>query len=250
MHETNVGGYYRVIIEQRSFYMSLLTKFVLGTMVIIGVGCGIASSSGKTAEVKDIEPVVNSEANVESQKGLETAVFAGGCFWGVEAVFEHVKGVKNVKSGYSGGDAKSADYDKVSAGDTDHAEAVEIVFDPKVVTYSQLLKVFFTVAHNPTELNRQGPDTGRQYRSAIFFTSDDQKKTAQDAIAELDSSKTLPKPVVTEVVKLDKFYDAEGYHQDYMKKNPTQPYIVAHDRPKLEDLKKTFPDLYVQKYFR
>lgn len=235
--------------------MSLLTKFVLGTMVAVGIGCGIASSSGKTAEINEAPmntaiPTTDTESTMEQQKGLETAVFAGGCFWGVEAVFEHVKGVKNVKSGYSGGTAKSANYGDVSNGVTDHAEAVEIVFDPKVVTYSELLKVFFTVAHNPTELNRQGPDTGRQYRSAIFFTSEDQKKIAQEAIAEIDSSKTLPKPVVTEVVKLEKFYDAEAYHQDYMKNNPRQPYIVAHDRPKLEALKKQFPEFYAQKYFR
>lgn len=232
--------------------MSLLTKFVLGTMVAVGIGCGIASSSGKTADINEAPmntaiPTVDTESTMEPQKGLETAIFAGGCFWGVEAVFEHVKGVKNVKSGYSGGTAKSANYDDVSNGVTDHAEAVEIVFDPKVVTYSELLKVFFTVAHNPTELNRQGPDTGRQYRSAIFFTSEEQKKIAQDAIAEIDSSKSLPKPVVTEVVKLEKFYDAEAYHQDYMKKNPNQPYIVAHDRPKLEALKKQFPEFYVKK---
>ncbi len=227
--------------------MKLSLKIILAVAITTAVGCGIASSSGKTAEVGEIAPMVNPESNMESQKGLETAVFAGGCFWGVEAVFEHVKGVRNVKSGYSGGDAKSADYDKVSNGDTDHAEAVEIVFDPKVVTYSQLLTIFFTVGHNPTELNRQGPDTGRQYRSAIFFTSEDQKKTALDFIAEIDKSKSLPKPVVTEVVKLEKFYDAEGYHQDYMKKNPNQPYIVAHDRPKLEELKKQFPEFYVKK---
>ncbi len=221
-------------------------------MVAVGIGCGIASSSGKTAEINEAPmntsvPTIDTESTIEQQKGLETAIFAGGCFWGVEAVFEHVKGVKNVKSGYSGGTAKSANYDDVSNGVTDHAEAVEIVFDPKVVTYSELLKVFFTVAHNPTELNRQGPDTGRQYRSAIFFTSEEQKKTTLDFIAEVDSSKTLPKPVVTEVVKLDKFYDAEAYHQDYMKKNPNQPYIVAHDRPKLEALKKQFPEFYVKK---
>jgi peptide-methionine (S)-S-oxide reductase len=227
--------------------MSFLTKIALGTLVTVGVGCGIASSSGKTAEVNEIAPIVNTESNMEPQKRLETAVFAGGCFWGVEAVFEHVKGVKNVKSGYSGGDAKSADYDKVSNGDTDHAEAVEISFDPAKVTYAQLLTIFFTVAHNPTELNRQGPDTGRQYRSAIFFTSEDQKKTALDYIAEIDRSRSLPKPVVTEVVKLEKFYDAEGYHQDYMKKNPNQPYIVAHDRPKVEELQKRFPEFFVKK---
>lgn len=224
--------------------MSLLTKIALGTLVVIAVGCGIASSSGKTADLKEIAPA---EPNAEASKGEQTAVFAGGCFWGIEAVFEHVKGVKDARSGYAGGDARNADYDSVSGGDTDHAEVVKVTFDPAKVTYTQLLTIFFSVAHDPTQLNRQGPDTGRQYRSAIFYKDEDQKKTAQAYIEAIDGSKALSKPVVTEVVPLKQFFEAEDYHQDYMKKNPNQPYIVAHDRPKVEDLKKRFPEFYVGK---
>ena len=230
--------------------MRLSLKIVLTVAITTALGCGIASSSGKTGDSTEGAPVAESVPNVEVQKDLQTAVFAGGCFWGVEAVFEHTKGVVDVRSGYSGGTAKSANYDLVSGGDTDHAEAVKVTFDPAKVTYGQLLTIFFSVAHNPTELNRQGPDTGRQYRSAIFFTDEDQKKMALAHIEQLDKSKTLSKPVVTEVVMLEKFYDAEAYHQDYMKKNPNQPYIVAHDRPKLEDLKKRFPEFFVAKYVR
>lgn len=226
--------------------MSLLTKIALGTIVAIAVGCGIASSSGKTADLRELAPAVT-EPNAEAAKGEQTAVFAGGCFWGIEAVFEHVKGVKDARSGYSGGDARNADYDSVSSGSTDHAEAVKVIFDPTKITYTQLLTIFFSVAHDPTQLNRQGPDTGRQYRSAIFYKDEDQKKTALAYIEAIDKSKALPKPVVTEVVPLKQFYEAEDYHQDYMKKNPNQPYIVVHDRPKVEDLKKRFPEFYVGK---
>ncbi|HQZ96311.1 MAG TPA: peptide-methionine (S)-S-oxide reductase MsrA [Pyrinomonadaceae bacterium] len=227
--------------------MSLLTKLALGTMVIVAVGCGIASSSGKTADLREVVPAVDTQPNAEAPKSTQVAVFAGGCFWGVEGVFEHVKGVIDVRSGYSGGDAKTADYETVSSGDTDHAEAVQITFDPAKVTYTQLLTIFFSVAHDPTQLNRQGPDTGRQYRSAIFFANEEQKKAAQAYIEAIDRSKALPKPVVTEVVPLKKFYEAEAYHQDFMKKNPNHGYIVAHDKPKVEDLKNRFPEFYVEK---
>lgn len=176
--------------------------------------------------------------------GEQTAVFAGGCFWGVEAVFEHVKGVSDVRSGYAGGTKSTANYDDVSNGTTKHAEAVEIKFDTAVVSYEQLLKVFFTVAHNPTELNRQGPDTGPQYRSAIFFANAEQQKASIAFIASLTSSKVFGKKIVTQVVPLTVFYPAEDYHQDFMKKNPDHEYIVAHDVPKVEALKKQFPDLF------
>ncbi|MFT3744455.1 MAG: peptide-methionine (S)-S-oxide reductase MsrA [Pyrinomonadaceae bacterium] len=226
--------------------MSLLTKFALGMLAIIAVGCGVASS-GKTTDLPEVPPVVESQPSTESPKSTEIAVFAGGCFWGIEGVYEHVKGVIDVKSGYAGGDAKSADYETVSSGSTDHAESVQVVFDPTKVTYAQLLKIFFSVAHDPTELNRQGPDTGRQYRSAIFYTSEEQRTAAQAYIKELDEAKTYPKPIVTEVSPLKKFYAAEAYHQDFMKKNPTQGYIVVNDKPKVEDLKKRFPEFYVEK---
>ena len=177
----------------------------------------------------------------------QTAVFAGGCFWGVEAVFEHVKGVKSVVSGYAGGTKATANYEMVSSGETGHAEAVKIVFDPAKVTYQQLLYVFFAVAHDPTQLNFQGPDYGPQYRSAIFYANDDQKNLAKAFIAAIDSSKALSAPVVTALEPLKAFYDAEEYHQDYMKKNPNDRYIVVHDKPKVEALKAKFPALYVEK---
>jgi len=180
-------------------------------------------------------------------KGEQTAVFAGGCFWGLEAVFEHIKGVSDVTSGYSGGTKKTADYETVSGGETGHAESVKITFDPAQVSYEQLLKVFFAVAHDPTELNRQTPDTGTQYRSAIFYSNDEQKKLAESYIAELTNAKTFPKRIVTQVVALEAFYKAEDYHQDYLAHHPTQAYIVAYDQPKVENLQKKFPDLFVSK---
>jgi len=222
-------------------------KVITVLSIVAAVGCGIAASSSTPAGVPESVPVAAVETESETAKGLQTAVFAGGCFWGVEAVFENLKGVTDVKSGYAGGDAKTADYDSVSAGKSEHAEVVKVTFDPAKVTYAQLLNVFFSVAHNPTELNRQGPDTGTQYRSAIFFTDEEQKKQAESYIAELDKSKAFPKAIVTQIIPLTKFYAAEAYHQDYLVRNPTQPYIVMHDMPKLEELKKKFPDLYVGK---
>lgn len=174
----------------------------------------------------------------------QKAVFAGGCFWGVEAVFEHVKGVIAVRSGYSGGTKVTANYRDVSNGETKHAEVVEIRFDPAKITYEQLLYVFFAVAHDPTELNRQGPDVGPQYRSAIFYADEKQKTAVKVFIKALETSKAFPKPVVTELGPLVAFFEAEDYHQDYLVKNPRDPYIVAHDLPKLAALKEKFPDLY------
>ena len=175
----------------------------------------------------------------------QTAVFAGGCFWGVEAVFEHVKGVNSVVSGYSGGTKETADYETVSSGKTDHAESVMVKFDPDKVTYQQLLFVFFSVAHDPTELNYQGPDHGRQYRSVIFYTTDDQKAQAVAFIKAVDDSKALKKPVVTEVVPFKAFYKAEDEHQNFVKLNPQNDYVVYNDIPKLRELKKKFPELYL-----
>ena len=174
-------------------------------------------------------------------------MLAGGCFWGVEAVFEHVKGVSNAKSGYSGGSAKTANYEKVSMGTTGHAEAVQVTYDPSQVTYGQLLKVFFSVAHDPTELNRQGPDTGTQYRSAIFYANEEQKRIATAYIDQLNKAKVFGQKIVTQVVPLDAFHEAEAYHQDYLVNHPDQPYIVIHDLPKVENLKKQLPGLYKEK---
>jgi len=175
---------------------------------------------------------------------LQTAVFAGGCFWGVEAVFEHVKGVKSVVSGYAGGTVVNPDYETVSNGRTGHAEVVKVTFDPAVVSYETLLAVFFTVAHNPTELNRQGPDVGTQYRSAIFFTNAEQQKSATTVIAQLTQAKVFRRPIVTQVTSLSKFYDAETYHQNYLYSHTDQPYIVYNDLPKIDALKKQYPALW------
>lgn len=174
----------------------------------------------------------------------ETAVFAGGCFWGVEAVFEHVKGVTDATSGYAGGTKATANYEAIGSGTTGHAESVRVTFDPDVVSYQQLLQVFFSVAHDPTELNRQGPDVGPQYRSAIFYASEEQRRTALAAIDGMTRSKAFSRRIVTQVVPLKEFFPAEDYHQDYMRRNPDDIYIVVHDRPKLAALKAKFPELY------
>jgi len=176
--------------------------------------------------------------------GLQTAVVAGGCFWGVDAVFKHVKGVTKVVSGYAGGDKSTAEYEKVGTGRTGHAESVQITFDPSQVTYGTLLRVFFSVAHDPTELNRQGPDEGPQYRSAIFYANDDQKRVAEAYIAQLNQAKAFHKSIATQVAPLKGFYAAEAYHQNYLALHPDQPYIVYNDLPKLGELKKQFPELY------
>ncbi len=225
--------------------MSILGKFILALAFVAAVGCGVVNSSSKTADFREIAPAID-PAEGETKR-LQTAVFAGGCFWGVEAVFEHVNGVIDVKSGYAGGEAKTATYDQVGEGDTGHAESVKITFDPAKVTYVQLLTVFFSVAHDPTELNRQGPDTGTQYRSAVFFADETQKRLALTYIDAINKSKALPKPVVTQVVPLKEFFEAEAYHQDYLVNHPDQPYIVINDAPKVADLKKRFPELYVEK---
>ena len=174
----------------------------------------------------------------------DTAVFAGGCFWGVEAVYEHVKGVKSVVSGYAGGNASNATYDQVSNGNTGHAESVQVIYDPSQVSYGKLLQIFFSVAHDPTQLNRQGPDRGTQYRSAIFYTSPDQQRVAESYIRQLTEAKTFSRPIVTQVAKLQGFYPAEAYHQDYLVNHPNQPYIVINDQPKVAALKKQFADIY------
>lgn len=178
-----------------------------------------------------------------SQPHKDTAVFAGGCFWGVEAVFEQLAGVDKVLSGFAGGDAKSAHYEIVSSGHTGHAESVEITYDPTRITYGQLLKVFFAVAHDPTEKDYQGPDHGHQYRSAIFYRDAEQKKIAEAYIKQLDAAKVFGKPIVTDITSLDRFYPAEGYHQQFVKHNPNYPYVVYNDLPKLAKLKQEFPSL-------
>lgn len=177
-------------------------------------------------------------------KDRATAVFSGGCFWGVDAVFRHVKGVSKVVSGYAGGTADTANYETVGTGTTGHAESVQVTYDPSKVSYDDLLKVFFFVAHDPTELNRQGPDSGTQYRSSIFYENDAQKKMADDYIARLERKHSFPKPIVTTVVPLTAFYPAEDYHQNYLALHPDKPYIVINDMPKLKRLRQDFPGLY------
>jgi peptide-methionine (S)-S-oxide reductase len=184
------------------------------------------------------------DAPLAAAKSQQTAVIAGGCFWGIQAVFEHVKGVSSATSGYAGGHVKSPSYESVSMGVTGHAETVSIKFDPSQVTYGQLLMVYFSVAHDPTQWNRQGPDTGSQYRSVIFFTNEEQKSIAQAYIAQLEAAKVYSRPLVTKVEPFQVFYPAEDYHQDYLKNNPNNPYIVYNDLPKLENLKRVFPALY------
>ena len=190
-------------------------------------------------------PVV--DAPLAAASGEQVAIVAGGCFWGLEAVFEHVKGVKGVVVGYSGGAAKTAHYEVVSSGKTGHAESVKITYDPSQISYGQLLKVFFAVAHDPTELNRQGPDTGTQYRSAIFYANEDQKRIAQAYVEQLNKAKAFDAPVVTQITALDNFYKAEAYHQNYAAQHPDEPYIYINDLPKVESLRKQLPELYVGK---
>lgn len=182
-----------------------------------------------------------------SQSGKQTMVVAGGCFWGIQAVFQHVKGVANATSGYSGGQANTAEYELVSSGQTGHAESVKVTYDPSQITYGELLKIFFSVAHDPTELNRQGPDEGTQYRSVIFYNGDEQKRIAEAYIAQLDAARVFSNKIVTQVLPLKGFYTAEAYHQDYASNHPTDGYIMFNDAPKVSHLRKAFPELYTGK---
>ena len=191
-------------------------------------------------------PAAKVDASLATSPGKQTAVFAGGCFWGTQSVFERVKGVLKTTAGYAGGSAKTATYDQVSTETTGHAESVEVVYDPSRITYGQLLRIFFSVAHDPTQLNRQGPDVGASYRSAIFYVDDEQKHIATAYIEQLDAAKVFPKPIVTQVTPLKGFYRAEDYHQDYAFHNPNNPYIQVCDLPKIKALKQEFPELFVE----
>jgi peptide-methionine (S)-S-oxide reductase len=213
--------------------------------LILALAFGIGFAGCKQNLASTPEALLEPEAAAATANS-ETAVFSGGCFWGVDAVFKRVKGVTQVTSGYSGGSADTAQYETVSSGTTGHAESVRVIYDPSKVSYRTLLKVFFFVAHDPTEVNRQGPDEGSQYRSIIFYTSDEQKKTAQHYIGKLDHDKTFGGPIVTEVLPLKHFYPAEDYHQDYFEKHPKNPYIVFNDWPKVMKLQQQFPSLYNQ----
>ncbi|HEU4747264.1 MAG TPA: peptide-methionine (S)-S-oxide reductase MsrA [Gemmatimonadaceae bacterium] len=223
-----------------------LSRLLAGLLVIPAALLLIAArlTSGATSSPPLGLPSPAFDAGIARVAADDTAYFAGGCFWGIEGVYEHVRGVKSAVSGYSGGTRESADYDQVSSGRTGHAETVRVIYDPAQVSYGQLLHIFFSVAHDPTQLNRQGPDRGPQYRSAIFFNSAEQEQTAQRYIAQLTAAKFFERPIVTQLVKLSAFYLAEPYHQDYMVHHPNQPYIVFHDAPKVAALKRNFASLY------
>jgi peptide-methionine (S)-S-oxide reductase len=214
--------------------------------VIVLLAAGLPMLSCQAANNSPVPPATNDVALAKTSSH-ETAVFAGGCFWGTQAVFERVKGVVATTAGYSGGSAATAHYDDVTTETTGHAESVRVVYDPSKITYGQLLRIFFSVAHDPTELNRQGRDVGSSYRSVIFYGNDDQKRVATAYIAQLDAAHVFAKPIVTQVVPLKAFYPAEEYHQDFAIKNPDNPYIYVCDRPKIDALKKEFPELF-QKY--
>jgi peptide-methionine (S)-S-oxide reductase len=224
--------------------------FILSLVSLITVSCGIPPTILSTPSA-DSSPIIMAAMKIDPPidipaakvKGEQSIVLAGGCFWGVEAVFEQLKGVSNVVSGYSGGTATTVNYDAVSRGSTDHAEAVKITYDPQQISLGQLLKVYFLIAHDPTQVNRQEPDIGTQYRSAIFFTNSDQQKVAKAYIDRLNKARVFPNSIATQVVSLTHFYAAEDYHQNFITRNPTQAYIVRFDLPKLAQLRQQFPSL-------
>lgn len=218
----------------RALWFALLTTIVLPACV----------PDAGARSMPDTLPIAADNAPLATQPALDTVYLAGGCFWGVEAVFEHVRGVSDVVAGYAGGQTRSPTYEAVSSGTTGHAESVRVIYDPAVVTYGDLLRVFFSVAHDPTQLNRQGPDVGTQYRSAIYYRTPDQKRIAESYIAQLTDAKVFDAPIVTEVAQLVRFFEAEAYHQDFAAKHPLHPYIVVHDKPKVAHLKSQFGTLY------
>lgn len=219
------------------------TSFTMRNALAVVV-MAFAACTGCNAAARTPIPAATSDTALAATSGKQTAVFAGGCFWGTQSVFERVKGVLSTTAGYAGGSASTATYDQVTQETTGHAESVKVVFDPAKITYGQLLRIFFSVAHDPTQLNRQGPDVGSSYRSVIFYANDEQEKLARDYVAQLDAAKVFPRKIVTQVVPLKGFYDAESYHQDYALHNPDNPYILVCDRPKIEALKQQFPELF------
>lgn len=219
-------------------YMSVFLFRNLALFALIAmVACNAVN-----ATVRIPDPIIDEP--LAAAKSEQSVVVAGGCFWGIQAVFQHVKGVISATSGYSGGESKTANYEMVSSGRTGHAESVKIIYDSSQISFGQILKVFFSVAHDPTQLNRQGPDTGTQYRSAIFYSNEEQKRIAKAYIDQLDQAKAFDRQIVTQVTALSAFYKAEDYHQDYAMKHPDEPYIRIHDLPKIANLRKEFPDLY------
>jgi peptide-methionine (S)-S-oxide reductase len=228
-------------MSPRHFNRLSLCAAAIGALAIAAVAI---SPSRASEEAVIIPPPA---VDVQAPDGIQTAVIAGGCFWGVQGVYQHTAGVLNAVSGYSGGSKMTANYTMIGTGTTGHAEAVEIKYDPKKISYGKILQIFFSVVHDPTQLNRQGPDTGTQYRSAIFTANDEQKKVAEAYIAQLNAAKVYKKPIVTKVGPLQAFYAAEDYHQDYLTLHPNQPYIAFNDIPKVENLKKIFTENYIEK---
>lgn len=224
-------------MSTRSFtlsrYLLLCLSLILLTSVVIMRSASYAILFNPATDI-----------STSTAKGKQTAVLAGGCFWGMEAVFEHLKGVSDVVSGFSGGSATTANYELVSSGLTGHAESVKITYDPSQISYKQLLKIYFLVAHDPTQLNRQGPDSGKQYRSVIYFANDEQKRVALDYITQVNKAHIFDKQIVTQLLPLNGFYQAEEYHQDFIDRNPNYPYVVVNDLPKLAQLQSQFPNIY------
>src|SRR5579884_256660 len=221
---------------------AMMTRRSVGLLGVLAVAIGLVACSAQAAPKV---PPATIDSQLAAKPSQQKAVFAGGCFWGTQAVFERVKGVIKTTVGYAGGLASTATYDQVTTETTGHAESVEVVYDPSQITYGQLLRIFFSVAHDPTQLNRQGPDVGTSYRSAIFYANEEQKRIATAYIAQLNAAKVFPGQIVTEVTPLKKFYRAEEYHQDFALKNPNNPYIQICDLPKIDALKAQFPDLFV-----
>jgi peptide-methionine (S)-S-oxide reductase len=222
-------------------------RAVAVTAVVLGFAALFGRLPVDAAEPATVIPAPTADAPAPSGDGLQTVVLAGGCFWGIQAVYQHLEGVQNAVSGYAGGSAANPTYEQVSSGRSGHAEAVQVTYDPRKVSLGKILQVFFSVAHDPTQLNRQGPDVGTQYRSAIFYSDETQKKVAQAYIAQLGGASVFRRPIVTRLDPLAKFYPAEAYHQDYALTHPYSPYIVYNDLPKVENLERLFPDVYRQK---
>ncbi|KAA6463235.1 peptide-methionine (S)-S-oxide reductase MsrA [Acidobacteria bacterium AB60] len=221
--------------------VSRFPQILLIVLLLLG-GYGVYTQV--SAATRDAIPPASTDVPLAKASAKQEAVFAGGCFWGVQSVFERVKGVLDTTAGYSGGSADTATYGQVGTETTGHAESVRVVYDPSVITYGQLLRIFFSVAHDPTQLNRQGPDIGSSYRSAIFYKDEEQRRLAEAYIGQLDAAHVFPKKIVTQVTPLKGFYEAEGYHQDYALHHPGDPYILVCDRPKIEALKHQFPELF------
>jgi peptide-methionine (S)-S-oxide reductase len=222
-------------------FLNLASLLVVPAGLIL-IGAKLTNGASRAGETPVVAPALG--ADLSTAPAEDTAVFAGGCFWGVEAVFDHVKGVKRAISGYAGGQLANPSYEQVSTGETGHAESVEVIYDPSQVSYGKLLQIFFSVAHDPTQLNRQGPDHGTQYRSAIFYRNAQQQQVAESYIKQLTAAKTFSRPIVTQVAKLGGFYPAEEYHQNYLANHPNQLYIVINDKPKVAALKAQFSDIY------